>query len=256
MDEDGTPQAVGTPSLPESKMHTEPKQLATKSAPTVEEPAEKLSPSHTMALQPSCRKGPVLEDPPIGVKISDYYNPDPYSMRMNYLPMVCEHRQTPTTETAGHVSMAHGAPLREGRPDALSTDPSPMPPVSRVKTTRQQLRQAQTSPVERSQPNRAESGAAHQADVADLQDYVTQEMTTLYPLIVDLHTASLGNILALAQVISDLMRHPIPPQVARHILRPQDDRSVQSPRLGYNHARRAGLSNRIIHGGVRHCTDV
>jgi len=112
MDEDGTPQAVGTPSLPESKMHTEPKQLATKSAPTVEEPAEKLSPSHTMALQPSCRKGPVLEDPPIGVKISDYYNPDPYSMRMNYLPMVCEHRQTPTTETAGHVSMAHGAPLR------------------------------------------------------------------------------------------------------------------------------------------------
>ena len=42
----------------------------------------------------------------------------------------------------------------------------------------------------------------------------------MYSLIVDLHTASLRNIL----VISDLMRHPVPPQVARRILRPQDDR--------------------------------
>jgi len=46
----------------------------------------------------------------------------------------------------------------------------------------------------------------------------------MYPLIVDLHTASPGNILILAPVINDLMRHPVPPQVARCILRPQDDR--------------------------------
>jgi len=60
--------------------------------------------------------------------------------------------------------------------------------------------------------------------MADLQDHVSQEMTKLYPIIVDLHTFSLGNILTLAPVISDLVRHPVPPQVARHILRPQDDR--------------------------------
>jgi len=60
--------------------------------------------------------------------------------------------------------------------------------------------------------------------MAELLDHVSQEMTKLYPLIVDLHTASLGNILTLLQVISDLMRHPVPPQVARRILRPQDDR--------------------------------
>jgi len=59
--------------------------------------------------------------------------------------------------------------------------------------------------------------------MADLQNHVSQEMTELYPLIVDLHTASLGNILTLAPVISDLMHHPVPPQVARRILHPQDD---------------------------------
>jgi len=58
----------------------------------------------------------------------------------------------------------------------------------------------------------------------ELLDHVSQEMIKLYPLIVDLHAASLGNILILAPVISDLMRHPVPPQVARRILRPQDDR--------------------------------
>jgi len=58
----------------------------------------------------------------------------------------------------------------------------------------------------------------------DLLDHVNQEMLQLYPLIADLHTASLGNILILAPVISDLMRHPVPPQVARRILRPHDDR--------------------------------
>jgi len=48
-------------------------------------------------------------------------------------------------------------------------------------------------------------------------------MTKLGPLIVDLHMACLGNIIALSPVISDLMRHPVPPQFARRILRPQDD---------------------------------
>jgi len=37
----------------------------------------------------------------------------------------------------------------------------------------------------------------------ELLDHVSQEMIKLYPLIVDLHTASLGNILTLAPVISD-----------------------------------------------------
>ena len=77
--------------------------------------------------------------------------------------------------------------------------------------------------MERPQPNRAERGAARQADEADLPDHVSREMTKLGPLIVKLHTACLGNIIALAPVISDLMRHPVSPQVARHILRPQDD---------------------------------
>jgi len=76
--------------------------------------------------------------------------------------------------------------------------------------------QAKTSPVER-------KGETRQADVVDLQDHLSQEMTKLYPLIVDLHIASLGNILTLAPVINDLMRHPVPPRVARCILRPQDD---------------------------------
>ena len=58
----------------------------------------------------------------------------------------------------------------------------------------------------------------------ELLDHVSQEMIKLYPLIVDLHTVSLGSILILAPGISDLMHHPVPPQVARRILRPQDDR--------------------------------
>jgi len=56
-----------------------------------------------------------------------------------------------------------------------------------------------------------------------LLHHVNQEMIKLYPLIFDLHTASLRNILTLGPVISDLMRHPVPPQVARCILRPQDN---------------------------------
>jgi len=59
--------------------------------------------------------------------------------------------------------------------------------------------------------------------MAELLDHVSQEMIKLYPLIVGLHTASLGNIITLAAVISDLMRHPVPPQVARRMLRTQDD---------------------------------
>ena len=54
----------------------------------------------------------------------------------------------------------------------------------------------------------------------ELLDHVNQEMIKLYPLIADLHTASLWNILILAPIISDLMRNPVSPQVARRILRP------------------------------------
>ena len=146
---------------------------------------------------------------------------------------MCEQRQYPATATADHGSRAQGAPLRERRTDSIPRDPSRIPLASQVETIfsevltapvcRQQPQQTQTSPVERPQPSRADSGATRQADVADLQDHVSQEMTKLYPLIVDLHTASLGNILTFAPVISDLMRHPVPPQVARHILRAQDN---------------------------------
>jgi len=61
--------------------------------------------------------------------------------------------------------------------------------VTTAPVFRKQPRQVQTSPVERPQPNRAESVAARQADGADLPDHVSQEMTKLGPLIVDLHTA-------------------------------------------------------------------
>jgi len=61
--------------------------------------------------------------------------------------------------------------------------------VTTAPVFRKQPQQVQTSPVERPQPNRAESVAARQADGADLPDHVSQEMTKLGPLIVDLHTA-------------------------------------------------------------------
>ena len=98
----------------------------------------------------------------------------------------------------------------EGMPDVLPMDPSLVHPASLVETTpidvttvfRKKTRQAQTSPIERPHPNRAESGAARQEDRADLSDHESQEMTKMGPLIVDLHTASLGNIIALISVIS------------------------------------------------------
>ena len=75
--------------------------------------------------------------------------------------------------------------------------------------------------MERLQPNRAESGVKRQADGANLPGHESQEV--LGPHIVDLHTARLWNIISLVPVISDLMHHPVPPQVARHIVCPQDD---------------------------------
>jgi len=115
-------------------------------------------------LAESCWKGPLLE----GVENSDSNDSAPSSMRINYLPMVCEHRQTATIATVGHGSTAHGTPLREGRPDVIPTDPSLVRPASRVETTplevmtapvfRKQPRQVQTAPEERPLPNRAESG--------------------------------------------------------------------------------------------------
>ena len=67
MDEDGTPVADEIPSLPDSKICTKPEQVAMHSAPTVAQPAEELSTSHSIALaQPavSGRKRPILVDPP------------------------------------------------------------------------------------------------------------------------------------------------------------------------------------------------
>jgi len=123
MDEDGTPDAVRILSLPESKARTEPEQIASHSAPTVEEPAEGLTQSHAVPAG-SCWMRSVLEEPPTGVKNSDSNNLDPSSMRTQYLPMVCEHRKTPIFATAGHGSTAQGAQLLEGMPDVLLMDPS------------------------------------------------------------------------------------------------------------------------------------
>jgi len=50
-----------------------------------------------------------------------------------------------------------------------------------------------------------------------------QIMTVLRPLVLDLHLASRGLITSWVPVLSDLMRHPVPPHVARRILKPQDD---------------------------------
>jgi len=86
----------------------------------------------------------------------------------------------------------------------LERENSPEVPTAPV--FRQEPPQSQTPPVERPQPSRSDSGATRQADMAELLDHVSQEMTKLYPLIADLHTASLGNILTLAPGISDLMR--------------------------------------------------
>jgi len=127
MDEEGTLDAVGIPSLQESKTCTEPEQIASHLASTVGEPVEGPKPSHSVALMPSassCWKGPVLEKPPTGVKNSDSDNLDPSSMRINYVPMGCEHRRTPTIATAGHSSTAQGAPQLKGMPDILQIVPS------------------------------------------------------------------------------------------------------------------------------------
>ena len=149
---------------------------------------------------------------------------------MNYLPSACQPIQSLTDRS----STAQGAPLHEDRTDSTLTVPPWIPPASRAEPTfpevptapvfRQQPPQPQTPLLERPQPTRADSGATRQTDMPELLDHVNQEMIKLYPLIADLHTASLGNLLILAPVISDLMRYPVPPQVARHILRPHDDR--------------------------------
>ena len=60
-------------------------------------------------------------------------------------------------------------------------------------------------------------------DEADSLEHKSRRMTILGPLVTHLHTASLGHIIALVPVISDLMHHPVPPQVARQILHPQND---------------------------------
>jgi len=232
MDEDGTLVADEVLSLQDSKTLTGPEQVAWYSAPMVAEPAEEPLMSHAIALEPPAVSGwkmPVPGEPP--TKGENYVSIlDMSGVRINYLPSACEHIQSLTDRG----STAQGAPLHEDTTDSIPTVPPWIPPASRAEPTspevptapvfRQQPPQPQTPLVGRPQPIRADSGATRQADMAELLDHVSQEMIKVYPLIVDLHTASLGNILTLAPVICDLMRHPVPPQVARRILRPQDDR--------------------------------
>lgn len=52
----------------------------------------------------------------------------------------------------------------------------------------------------------------------DLIEQIAQIIIVLDPRIADLHTASQGNIITLAPVISDLLRQLVPPQVVRRIL--------------------------------------
>jgi len=188
--------------------------------------------SHAIALEPPALSGwktRVPGEPPTKVENS-VSNLDMSGVRINYLPSACEHTQSLTDRG----STAQGAPLHEDRTDSIPTVPPRIPPASRAEPTspkvptapvfRQQPPQPQTPLVERPQPIRADRGATRQADLAELLDHVSQDIIKLYSLIVNLHTASLGNILSSAPVISDLMRHPVPPQVARRISRPQDDR--------------------------------
>ena len=122
MDEDGTLVADETPSLPDSKTRIEPEQIARHSAPPVAEPAEEPSKSHTIVLELPAISGwkrPVQVDPPTEVENSDS-NLDMSGVQINYLPSVCEHRQSPTD----HGSTAQ-APLREGRTDSIPIDGSP-----------------------------------------------------------------------------------------------------------------------------------
>jgi len=117
-------------------------------------------------------------------------------VRINYLPSACEHIQSLTDRG----STAQGAPLHEDRMDSIPTVPHRIPPASRAEPTspkvptapvfRRQPPQPQTPLVERPQPTRADRGATRQADMTELLDHVSQEMTKLYPLIVDLHTDS------------------------------------------------------------------
>jgi len=146
MDEDRTLVADETLSLPDSKTRTEPEQVARHSAPTVAEPAEEPSKSHAIVLEPPAVSGwkrTVPVGPPTEVKNSDS-NLDMSGVRINYLPSVCEHRQSLTD----HGSTAQGAPLREGRTDCIPTDPPRIPPASRAEIAPPEV---PTAPVFRQQ---------------------------------------------------------------------------------------------------------
>jgi len=196
MDEDGPLVADEALSLPNSSTLTGPEQVARHPAPTVVEPTEEPLMSHAIGLEAPTVSGWKTLVP--GELPTQVENPvctlDMSGVRINYLPSACEPIPEPTFPEA------------------------PTAPVFR-----QQPPQPQTPLVERPQLTRADSGATRQADMPELLDHMNQEMLKLYPLIADLHTASLGNMLILAPVISDLMRHPVPPHVARRILRPHDD---------------------------------
>ena len=180
--------------------------------------------SHAIALEPpevSGWKMPVPGKPPTQAENSVSIL-DMSGMRINYLPSACEHIQSLTDRG----STVQGAPLHEDRTDSILTVPPRIPPASPAEPTspkvptapvfRQQQPQPQTPLAERLQRIRADRGATRQADMPELLDHVNQKMIKLYPLIVDLHTASLGNILTLAPVIGDLMHHPVPRRATLH----------------------------------------
>jgi len=188
--------------------------------------------SHAIVLEAPAVSG--CKTPVPGELPTQVENPvsmlDMSDVRINYLPSACE----PIQYLTDRSSTAQGAPMHKDWTDSTLTVPPRIPPASRAEPTfpevpttpvfRQQPPQPQTPLLERPQPTRADSGATRQTYMPELLDHVNQEIIKLYPLIADLHTASLRNILILAPVISDLMRHPVPPQVARRILRPHDDR--------------------------------
>ena len=179
---------------------------------TIVEPAEEPLMSHAIVLEAPAVSG--WKTPVPGELPTQVENPvsilDMSGVRINHLPSACEPIQSDRPQLHG----AGCATARDMTDSTLTVSPR-IPPASRAEPTfpeaptapvfRQQPPQPQTPLMERPQLTRADSGATRQADMPELLDHVNQEMLKLYPLIADLHTASLGNILVL----------PIPSSSAR-----------------------------------------
>jgi len=245
MVEDGLPDAVGGSPSQTSKARTEPEQTVSHPALTVGDSAEVSISSHAAVSKlsaASCCEVPVMGNLLTGVGKSNVSNPGPpdmASMWINYLPSSCEQRETPTLAMPCCCLMAQREPQQGGRLDDFPLDPSlalearnipnlaspgPLDDAT-APAFRNHLRPVQTSPTERPQPYQAQGGIKCQLEKADLLEQENRRMTILAPLIIDLHTANLGNTIALVPVSSNLMCLPVPPQVAMRILRPQDDLS-------------------------------